>query len=82
MRNKLVTNEILLQKIEEIDRKITALEEPLRPEDAAKFLGLSIGTVYNMVSSGDLPHYKKGKLTFLYRRDLNNWIKQGDTTTC
>ncbi|MEM4626439.1 MAG: helix-turn-helix domain-containing protein [Candidatus Bilamarchaeaceae archaeon] len=77
---KMVTNEELLAKIEEINNKLQMLDEPMRPESAAAFLGLSIGTIYNMVSTGELPHYKKGKLIFFYKRELINWIKQGGAT--
>lgn len=42
--------------------------EWLRAEDAALYLGISLGSLRNMTSNGELPYYKLGR-RILYRTD-------------
>lgn len=44
-------------------------------EDAAKYLGVSLPTMYALVKSGQLPSFKVGKrVTRISRRHLEAWI--------
>ena len=50
-------------------------------EEAAKFLNLSISTVYSKVSKGELPHMKKGKRLYFSEEELMTYIKSGKVKT-
>lgn len=49
---------------------VADLPELLRVEEAAAFLGVSRGLVYEMVKRGDLPSIKLGRLTRVRREGL------------
>jgi excisionase family DNA binding protein len=55
--------------------KRAKMEEPLNIDQAARFLGLKKGTVYNMVSRKVLPHYKIGRRVFFRQTELEAWFK-------
>jgi excisionase family DNA binding protein len=55
--------------------------EPIRltADQAAEYLGISKGGLYNLRYKGRIPHHKPpgtGRLIF-YREELDQWIKQG-----
>ena len=51
-------------------------EQPIGVDEASKFTGIEVKTIYNLASKGEIPFYKKGKL-FFYKSELNRWIKSG-----
>lgn len=61
--------------------------EPPRPEfltiqETAKFLNLTVPTIYTKVSRGELPGaLKTGKKLFFDRQVLENWIRSGRIKT-
>ncbi len=51
------------------------MEEPLNIDQAARFLGLKKGTIYNMISRKVIPYYKVGRRVLFRRSDLEVWFK-------
>ena len=45
-------------------------------KDVAVYTGLSIHTLYTMVSQRRIPYVKLGRLTKFDREQLDKWIKQ------
>ena len=46
--------------------------------DTAAFLDRSVGTIYNLVSLGKLPYYKRGKRLYFIPHEILNWVQEGD----
>lgn len=51
------------------------MEEPLNIDQAARFIGLKKGTVYNMVCRRAIPHYKVGNRILFRESDLEAWFE-------
>ncbi|MCK5072278.1 MAG: helix-turn-helix domain-containing protein [Bacteriovoracaceae bacterium] len=49
-----------------------------RVKDVARFLGCSIGHIYNLVSDEKIPKFKKGKFLFFAPDQILNWIMEGN----
>jgi len=56
-------------------------EELLTVQDAAKFLSLSVGTVYTLISKCELPVMKRSKRCYFSKVELINYLKQGRKKT-
>lgn len=56
-------------------------EELLTIEDAAKFLSLSVATIYTKVCKNEIPVNKQGKRLYFYKKELLDWIKLGRIKT-
>ena len=52
------------------------MEEPLNVNQAARFLGLKKGTVYNMISRKAIPYYKIGRRVLFRQAELEAWFKK------
>jgi excisionase family DNA binding protein len=50
-------------------------------QDAAKFLKLSVPTIYSKTSRGELPAMKRGKRLYFSRLDLMAYLKEGRSST-
>ena len=48
---------------------------------AEKVTGLKPSTIYVHVCKNRIPHFKKGGRLYFSRRELEDWIKQGDRGT-
>jgi predicted DNA-binding transcriptional regulator AlpA len=46
--------------------------------DVAKFLGCTIGHVYNLASDEKIPKRKKNGFLFFVPEEILNWILEGD----
>jgi excisionase family DNA binding protein len=57
--------------------KATPYTDLLNIQEASKFLGLAVPTLYSKVSERLIPHSKVGKKLFFSREDLSNWVKSG-----
>jgi len=56
----------------------TDTNQLLTVQDTAKFLSLSVPTIYSKVSKGELPGVcKRGKRLYFQRDVITNWIKEG-----
>tara|TARA_Y100000590_G_scaffold470750_1_gene669316 strand:+ start:93174 stop:93512 length:339 start_codon:yes stop_codon:yes gene_type:complete len=49
-----------------------------RVDDVAKFLGCSIGHVYNLASENRIPRRKKGKFLYFVPTEIHEWILEGE----
>jgi excisionase family DNA binding protein len=56
-------------------------DELLTISEAARFLKLSIPTVYAKVSRKEIPVNKQGKRLYFYKSELADWIKSGRKKT-
>ena len=77
---------LLLEKVDRIETLLS--EQPgfltddlLNIKDAAKFLDLSVATVYSKICRRELPVNKKGKRIYFYRSELTDWIRKGRMQT-
>jgi excisionase family DNA binding protein len=57
--------------------KLSSTDELLTVQDTAKFLSLSVPTVYGLISKGELPVMKRSKRCYFSKVDLINYLKQG-----
>lgn len=53
------------------------LDELLTVQDAAKFLSLSVPTIYGLISKSELPVMKRSKRCYFTKLDLINYLKGG-----
>lgn len=56
-------------------------EKLLNVKEAAKFLNLTVPTVYSKVSKGELPHMKRGKHLHFSSTELMDYVKAGRRKT-
>ncbi len=56
-------------------------DELLTVQDAAKFLSLSVPTVYTLISKGELPVMKRSKRCYFSKVELIDYLKQGKKKT-
>ncbi len=70
--------QLLLQKTE--DTKSDS-DELLTVEDTAKFLSLSVPTIYGLISKGDLPMMKRGKRCYFSKKELIEYLREGRRKT-
>lgn len=57
------------------------LEQSLTVPDVAKLLRMSRQTIYNMVKSGDIPHFRVGNKVRFNRADLDALMQTKPVTT-
>lgn len=57
------------------------MDDLLTISEAAKFLKLSIPTIYTKVSRKEIPVNKQGKRLYFYKSELADWIKTGRKKT-
>ena len=48
--------------------------------DVARFLGCSIGHIYNLTSDEKIPKVKKGKFLFFIPEEILSWVLEGELT--
>jgi excisionase family DNA binding protein len=52
------------------------------PKEAAKYMGISLSTLYKLTSAGILPFSKpNGKLIYFCRQSLDNWLLSNTSTS-
>jgi len=75
----------LIEKISKIEEILTEKNEQtekfLTVEEAAKFLDLTVPTVYAKVSRGELPVMKRGKRLYFSNIELVEYLKAGRKKT-
>ena len=57
------------------------LEQSLTVPEVAKLLRMSRQTIYNMVKSGDIPHFRVGNKVRFNRADLDALMQTKPVTT-
>lgn len=58
-----------------------AKDELLTVKDAAKFLSLSVPTIYGLIHKGEIPVMKRSKRCYFSKEELINYLKQGRKKT-
>ena len=79
----------LFSKVESIEQLLnnkrnesqTEKDELLTVQDAAKFLSLSVPTIYGLISKGNIPMMKRSKRCYFSKVELINYLKQGRKKT-
>lgn len=56
-------------------------DELLTVQDTAKFLSLSVSTIYGLTSKGELPVMKRSKRCYFSKVELINYLKDGKRKT-
>ena len=56
-------------------------DELLTVQDTAKFLSLSVATVYGLIHKGEIPVMKRSKRCYFSKVELINYLKQGRKKT-
>jgi excisionase family DNA binding protein len=69
---------LLLQKSNEHQPEA---DELLTVQDTAKFLTLSVPTIYGLIAKGELPVMKRSKRCYFSKVELINYLKQGRKKT-
>jgi len=92
MKQKLTFNELpeavnqLSSKLDTIEKLLVQQNEPPPPgpqdqlltiQEAAKFLRLSVPTIYSKVSRGELPVMKRTKRLYFSIQELTDYLKAG-----
>jgi excisionase family DNA binding protein len=45
-------------------------------EEVAKFMGVSKGHIYNLISRGEIPYFKLGRLVRFEKSIVESWVLQ------
>ena len=78
LHDKLNNIELLLR---EGNNQPSPADELLSISEAARFLNLSVPTLYGKVSRKEIPVNKQGKRLYFYKSELAAWIKAGRKKT-
>ena len=92
MSNPFEPIELRLTQIESVLRDLKSYqikcsnpepEAPMQAEEAAKFLGISLPTLYTKKSRGELSAYKApgSKRLIFFKKDLLDYLKRGRVKT-
>lgn len=79
----------LYNKLEDIERLLRNnnpentkdKDELLTVQDTAKFLSLSVPTVYGLISKGQIPVMKRSKRCYFSKAELITYLRQGRIKT-
>jgi excisionase family DNA binding protein len=77
----------LTRKVDELYKVITNVqpqdpqEQFLTVDETAKFLNLSVPTIYSKVARRELPYMKRGKRLYFARKDLETYLQGGRVKT-
>ena len=68
---------IILDAIEDLKRtSLVAQKRVLTLDDVVLLYGFSKSTIYKMTSKKEIPHYRKGKVLFFERKEVEEWALQ------
>lgn len=83
IETRLSNIESLLQDLKQSPhvQQASETDELLTVQDTAKFLSLSVPTVYGLISKGELPVMKRSKRCYFSKVELVNYLKQGRKKT-
>lgn len=70
-------NYLILERLDRLERLLTANKEVLTFEETCDYTGISRSYLYKLTASGNIPHSKpNGKMIFFEKRKLNDWLLQ------
>ena len=79
---KAFLREALTEILREAKHKADAnMPDILNVSEAAAFLKLQISTLYEKTAARLVPHFKKGNRLYFYRKDLEEWLREGRVKT-
>ncbi|MEO7991908.1 MAG: helix-turn-helix domain-containing protein [Chryseolinea sp.] len=79
---KAFLREALTEILREVKHKAEAnIPDILNVSEAAAFLKLQISTLYEKTATRLIPHFKKGNRLYFYRKDLEDWLREGRVKT-
>jgi len=67
--------EDLRQRLEAVEAALKLSEEPMTIQQTAKFLSLSVPTIYSKVAKGEIPYLKATRKLYFLRSDLMHYLK-------
>lgn len=74
--------ERILKEIESLKAlTLLAAKNVLTLEDVSLLYGFSRSTIYKMTSAKAIPHYRRGKVLFFDKAELDAWAKEYRVTT-
>lgn len=50
----------------------------LTPPDAARYVGVALGTMRNWTSGGRIPYVRRGRVVRYHRDELDAWLRGGE----
>ena len=65
-------------KLKPVPVNISETDPVFNVKDAAAYLKLSKASIYNLVSTRNIPSYKRGRKIYFFRSQLTNWVKEGE----
>lgn len=66
----------LLERLERIEKLVTSgLTNTLDVQACCMLTGFSRSYLYKLTSAKQIPHYKRGKLVFFDRAEIEGWLK-------
>jgi len=71
----------LTNKSYPVYEKETTSDEIFKIEQVAKYLFLSVPTIYGYISKGLIPHYKVGKRLYFKKTEILDWIYKNKRLT-
>lgn len=78
---------LLFERLDAIEKRLEKNADTGRKKElmtiagAAKFLKLSVATLYSKVCRREVPVNKQGKRLYFYRSELSQWIRSGRRKT-
>lgn len=80
---------LLLEKVDSLEQLLksqqnsnrVASDKPMSISEAAKFVNLTVPTLYGFVSKRTIPFSKVGKRLYFSEADLTSWIQNGRQQT-
>ena len=81
---------LLLEKVDSLEQLLksqqtsnrVASDKPMSIIEAAKFVNLTVPTLYGFVSKRSIPFSKVGKRLYFSETELTSWIQCGRQKTC
>tara|TARA_R110002049_G_scaffold343_1_gene2036 strand:- start:739 stop:1026 length:288 start_codon:yes stop_codon:yes gene_type:complete len=68
-------NIFILERLDRLERLMTAHKEVLTFEETCDYTGISRSYLYKLTSAGNIPHSKpNGKLIFFEKKKRNDWL--------
>ena len=67
--------------VQKPDIQKTDTDELLTVQDTAKFLRLSVATIYGLIHKGELPVMKRSKRCYFSKKELIDYLRQGRRKT-
>jgi excisionase family DNA binding protein len=73
---------IIIEKLTNIENLLKGQDRPLKFEEAAEYLGLSKSHLYKLTCSNKIPHYKpSGKRVYFAKSELDAWLLRNPIKT-